>query len=93
MHPKTIDSNGIHCPHCSNGITEVIDSRPSHIGIHEAVRRRRRCRSCDYRFSTFEIPEATFLEMKSDRQKIISAQAKLGKVLANLSGGAHDDTA
>jgi transcriptional regulator NrdR family protein len=88
---KTFDSNGIHCPHCSQGITQVMDSRPSHIGIHEAIRRRRRCRGCNYRFSTFEIPETTFHEMQSDRHKIISAQSKLGKILANLNGGANDE--
>ena len=89
---KTFDSNGIHCPKCSNGITEVIDSRPSHIGIHEAIRRRRKCRGCDYRFSTFEIPETTFAEMQSDRQKIISSRVKLGKILEQLNGGSDEIT-
>jgi transcriptional regulator NrdR family protein len=83
-HPKTSDSNGIHCPQCEGGITEVIDSRPTHVGTHQAIRRRRCCRQCGYRFTTFEISETTFSEMQSDREKIVSAKANLSIILADL---------
>ena len=43
------------CPVCSSSETKVIDSRSAHDGL--AVRRRRECSSCQYRFSTVESVE------------------------------------
>jgi transcriptional repressor NrdR len=39
------------CPFCGDPDTHVVDTRLSE---QEAVRRRRRCRSCDRRFTTYE---------------------------------------
>jgi transcriptional repressor NrdR len=40
------------CPKCGNDDTKVIDSRSSDEG--ESIRRRRKCESCDFRFTTYE---------------------------------------
>ena len=40
------------CPYCSNGDTQVKDSRPSE--DNTAIRRRRHCPDCGGRFTTFE---------------------------------------
>ena len=40
------------CPFCSADDTQVIDSRVNDEG--DAIRRRRRCSSCDKRFTTYE---------------------------------------
>src|SRR6185436_16729023 len=40
------------CPFCDDGESQVLDSRLSDAG--DSVRRRRRCRSCDRRFTTYE---------------------------------------
>ena len=40
------------CPFCANADTQVVDSRVSEEG--DAIRRRRRCLSCDKRFTTYE---------------------------------------
>lgn len=40
------------CPKCGTKDTRVIDSRTSGSGL--AIRRRRSCQSCEYRFSTTE---------------------------------------
>jgi transcriptional repressor NrdR len=40
------------CPFCEDGESQVVDSRLSEAG--DSVRRRRRCRSCDRRFTTYE---------------------------------------
>ncbi|KAG0921573.1 hypothetical protein G6F31_020269 [Rhizopus arrhizus] len=40
------------CPFCGNAETQVVDSRVSEEGA--AIRRRRRCLSCDKRFTTYE---------------------------------------
>jgi transcriptional repressor NrdR len=40
------------CPFCQHADTQVIDSRASDEGA--AIRRRRRCFSCDKRFTTYE---------------------------------------
>ena len=42
----------MHCPVCNHEESKVIDSRLSADG--SAVRRRRACEACDYRFSTVE---------------------------------------
>lgn len=43
------------CPFCGSLDTQVIDSRVNEAG--DAVRRRRRCTSCDKRFTTWENAE------------------------------------
>lgn len=42
----------MHCPHCRNTDTRVLDSRVAEDG--SAIRRRRACPACDRRFSTVE---------------------------------------
>ncbi len=43
------------CPFCSHQDTQVVETRDSDEG--DVVRRRRRCQSCDKRFTTYERPE------------------------------------
>jgi transcriptional repressor NrdR len=43
------------CPFCSNEETQVVETRDSDEG--DVVRRRRRCQSCDKRFTTYERAE------------------------------------
>lgn len=45
------------CPHCHHNSSRVVDSRPTDGG--EAIRRRRECENCGYRFTTFERVEQT----------------------------------
>lgn len=40
------------CPRCQHNGTRVVDSRPADEG--RAIRRRRECETCQYRFTTFE---------------------------------------
>ncbi|MDO8960271.1 MAG: transcriptional regulator NrdR [Rhodocyclaceae bacterium] len=40
------------CPYCSEDNTQVVDTRENEEG--DTVRRRRRCLSCDKRFTTYE---------------------------------------
>lgn len=42
----------MHCPSCGKDGTKVLDSRPVNGG--RAIRRRRECEFCHYRFTTFE---------------------------------------
>jgi transcriptional repressor NrdR len=49
----------VQCPRCRHADTRVVDSRPADDGT--AVRRRRACAPCGYRFTTFERAEATVL--------------------------------
>lgn len=52
-------STGILCPHCGGHDQQVKDSRPS----SDMIRRRRLCKTCGLRFTTFEsfAVEAPFL--------------------------------
>lgn len=43
------------CPECGFDSSRVIDSRPSEEGV--AIRRRRECESCAFRFTTYERSE------------------------------------
>jgi len=44
------------CPICGTPDSKVVDSRP--IDDHNSIRRRRECRICQKRFTTYEILEA-----------------------------------
>ncbi len=66
------------CPSCGEDNDKVVDSRASDEG--SAIRRRRECMKCEYRFTTFERIEesACIIEKRSgsrepfDRNKIIN---------------------
>ena len=51
----------VHCPSCSFDDTKVIDSRLSEEG--GAIRRRRSCAQCGYRFTTYERLEEAALNV------------------------------
>jgi transcriptional repressor NrdR len=75
----------VHCPACAFDDTKVIDSRTANEGT--AIRRRRQCPECGYRFTTFErMEEAPLMVVKShggrepfDRTKIIAGLAAAAK--------------
>lgn len=53
------------CPNCHQNSSRVIDSRPS--DENRAIRRRRECENCGFRFTTFErIEQAPLLVIKND---------------------------
>ena len=52
------------CPKCGDGDTRVIDSRAQ--DATNAIKRRRECCSCGYRFTTFERCEDPIEVLKSD---------------------------
>ena len=70
------------CPACTEGETRVVDSRLSGDGL--AVRRRRVCASCEYRFTTLEqavCPALTVVKkdgrkMPFDRDRLHAGMAK-----------------
>jgi transcriptional repressor NrdR len=64
------------CPDCGHGRTGVVDTRAGEDGT--TVRRRRECRRCSFRFTTYERPEWETLQVKKrdgriepfDREKL-----------------------
>jgi transcriptional repressor NrdR len=55
----------VHCPSCQADDTKVVDSRLAEEGA--AVRRRRQCLSCSFRFTTYErLEELPLQVVKSD---------------------------
>lgn len=64
------------CPFCKNADTQVVDSRESEEG--ESIRRRRRCLSCDKRFTTYETVELRMPQMvKSNGLREAFSEEKL----------------
>ena len=56
------------CPHCGTIEDKVIESRTLANG--DAVRRRRECISCSYRFTSYEkIDESQFMVVKKDSRR------------------------
>jgi transcriptional repressor NrdR len=72
----------VRCPYCNNAKTKVIDSRCVEEG--GAIRRRRQCKACDSRFTTFERRESVAMMVVKrngarepyDRQKLASGMHK-----------------
>ena len=72
------------CPYCHNEDTQVTDSRLTENG--EAVKRRRRCRNCGRRFTTYERIERIGLTVvKKDNKREEYSRDKLHKSLAIAS--------
>jgi len=66
----------MHCLNCNNDDTKVIDSRVAADGV--AIRRRRECPSCGFRFSTYEEMEILDLTIiKRDGLKELYSKEKL----------------
>src|ERR1700690_2726852 len=64
------------CPNCQYEDTKVLDSRPVDDG--SAIRRRRECEKCDFRFSTYEEIEILDLTViKKDASKQVFSKEKL----------------
>ncbi len=70
------------CPKCGHQEDKVVDSRPADEGA--AIRRRRECLNCHYRYTTYEKIESlpTYVVKKDgsrqvfDRQKLLSGLVK-----------------
>src|SRR5690349_25019869 len=72
----------MHCPYCRHTDTKVLDSRVSEDGT--AIRRRRRCESCEKRFTTVEKMQLTVLKRSGatepfNRDKAIAGVRKACK--------------
>jgi transcriptional repressor NrdR len=69
------------CPFCSHQETQVVETRESDEG--DVVRRRRRCHSCDKRFTTYERAEIAMPSVvKKDGTR---ADFDPGKILASMT--------
>jgi transcriptional repressor NrdR len=77
----------VRCPYCTADDDRVIDSRAAEEGA--AVRRRRECRACQQRFSTYERAEQLALTVRKrdgetepfDRDKMVAGIDKATKNL------------
>ena len=64
------------CPFCSNGDTQVVETRVAEDG--DFIRRRRQCASCEKRFTTYERPDVTFpVVVKKDGRRNDYERGKL----------------
>ena len=79
------------CPNCQNEDTKVLDSRPVDEG--SAIRRRRQCEKCEFRFSTYEEIEILDLSIvKKDGKKQMFSKEKLERsIRLPLDKRPHND--
>jgi len=69
------------CPHCGNIEDKVIESRTLANG--DAVRRRRECINCSYRFTSYErIDERQFMVIKRDGRREPFDRVKLERSIS-----------
>ncbi|MBP9686739.1 MAG: transcriptional repressor NrdR [Candidatus Doudnabacteria bacterium] len=69
------------CPRCNNPETSVVDSRPVEESV--AIRRRRECDACRFRFSTYEQIEILGLTVvKRSGERQLYARDKLERGIA-----------
>ena len=68
----------MNCPNCGHDDSKVIDSR----NVHDAIRRRRQCLKCGFRFSTQERlqPISLFIIKKDKRREEFSRDKLLGGI-------------
>jgi transcriptional repressor NrdR len=67
------------CPNCGKDDTKVLDSRPINDGL--AIRRRRECIKCDFRFSTheeMEILDLTVVKRDGRREPYLREKIESG---------------
>lgn len=67
------------CPNCGNDDTKVLDSRPINDGL--AIRRRRECIKCDFRFSTheeMEILDLTVVKRNGEKEPYLREKIEAG---------------
>jgi transcriptional repressor NrdR len=68
------------CPNCQNEDTKVLDSRP--VDEATAIRRRRQCEKCEFRFSTYEEIEILDLTVvKKNGSKQMFSKDKLERAI------------
>lgn len=66
----------MHCPVCRHDDTKVIDSRSAEAGV--AIRRRRCCPECSYRFTTYErLESAPLMVLKRSGERVPFDRAKV----------------
>jgi transcriptional repressor NrdR len=81
----------VRCPACSSDDTKVVDSRAAEEG--SAIRRRRQCPLCGYRFSTRErLEEVVLIVVKRSGDRVPFNRAKItGGVTAATKGRPVDE--
>lgn len=83
----------MHCPNCGNHDTKVVDSRPTDDG--DAIRRRRECEKCGFRFSTYEeieILDLTVIKREGKREPYSREKVERGIWRSFEKLGANDQT-
>jgi transcriptional repressor NrdR len=81
------------CPKCSYDDTKVLDSRPVEDG--GAIRRRRQCEKCEFRFSTYEeieILDLTVIKRDGSREPFTREKLERGIKSAFQKREHSDDT-
>ena len=61
---------GTECPHCGHSIAVTVDSRPGTFMDASSRRRRKLCKACDQRFTTFEVVAESDADFVRDAKRV-----------------------
>ena len=73
------------CPRCKSNQITCIDSRPS----GDTTRRRRMCLDCKVRFSTIEVAEYEYKDLKGKESLLAAMLKKATEITEQLKGSNH----
>lgn len=69
------------CEH-ADADNKVFDSRPTTFAGFPAIRRRRKCLSCGFRWTTFELTGSALEELREAGERLLRTDAMLSKIAA-----------
>ncbi len=73
----TYEDVGIRCPECNSTFSRVTNTEP----VKDAIKRRRECLDCGWRWNTFECIERIDETLKRDRQEVTETKKYMEGVI------------
>lgn len=75
------------CPSCRGTKIAVIDSRPGSAAQNAPIRRRRKCKACEHRWTTYEVAEESIKAMHELAERLRVASIACEQMIGVMSPG------
>lgn len=73
------------CPNCRGTKVSVIDCRPGSVSQNAPFRRRRKCKTCDHRWTTYEVAEESLKAMQVLAEQLRGASMACEQMIGVMS--------